>query len=157
MLEVGVLGSGGVGALNIVMLLHVAFLGMLSRTQGQHVFLKVTPNCMSGYQVIHVFMVGCWYDMPNGWQVQHQMAPTFVGDSIHETEGDKGSEAMTGGSLLAGPGMTEMPGLQAALAAASAAMQAAGQSMPPPAPLTLQPDRALSQACPLWYHVSHRH
>ena len=76
------------------------------------------------------------------------MAPTFVGDSLHETEGDKGSEAMTGGSLLAGPGMTEMPGLQAALAAASAAMQAAGQSMPPPAPLTLQPDRALSQACP---------
>ena len=75
------------------------------------------------------------------------MAPTFVGDSIHETEGNKGSEAMTGGSLLGGPGMTEMPGLQAALAAASAAMQAAGQSMPPPAPLTLQPDHSLSQVC----------
>ena len=73
------------------------------------------------------------------------MAPTFVGDSIHETEGDKASEAMTGGSLLGGPGMTEMPGLQAALAAASAAMQAAGQSMPPPAPLMLQPDHSLSQ------------
>ncbi|KAL3142884.1 hypothetical protein ABBQ38_003173 [Trebouxia sp. C0009 RCD-2024] len=79
-------------------------------------------------------------------QVQHQMAPTFVGDSIHETDGDKGSEAMTGGSLLGGPGMTEMPGLQAALAAASAAMQAAGQSMPPPAPHMLQPDQTISQA-----------
>ena len=75
------------------------------------------------------------------------MAPTFVGDSIHETAGEKASEAMTGGSLLGGPGMTEMPGLQAALAAASAAMQAAGQSMPPPAPLVLQPDHTLSQAC----------
>lgn len=79
-------------------------------------------------------------------QVHHHMAPTFVGDSIHETEGDKASEAMTGGSLLGGPGMNEMPGLQAALAAASAAMQAAGQSMPPPAPLMLQPDHMLSQA-----------
>ena len=75
------------------------------------------------------------------------MAPTFVGDSIHETDEDKGSEAMTGGSLLGGPGMTEMPGLQAALAAASAAMQAAGQSMPPPAPHMLQPDHTHSQAC----------
>ena len=79
-------------------------------------------------------------------QVQHHIAPTFVGDSIHETEGDKASEAMTGGSLLGGPGMTEMPGLQAALAAASAAMQAASQSMPPPAPLMVQPDPMLSQA-----------
>lgn len=75
------------------------------------------------------------------------MAPTFVGDSIHETAGDKASEAMTGGSLLGGPGMTEMPGLQAALAAASAAMHAAGQSMPPPAPLMLQPDHSHSQVC----------
>ncbi len=74
------------------------------------------------------------------------MAPTFVGDSIHETDGDKGSEAMTGGSLLGAPGMTEMPVLQAALAAASAAMQAAGQSMPPPAPHMLQPDHTHSQA-----------
>lgn len=77
------------------------------------------------------------------------MAPTFVGDSIHETEVNKASEAMTGGSLLGGPGMTEMPGLQAALAAASAAMQAAGQAMPPPAPLMLQPDHSLSQVCTL--------
>ena len=72
------------------------------------------------------------------------MAPTFVGDSIHETEGDKASEAMTGGSLLGGAGMTEMPGLQAALAAASAAMQAAGQSMPASVPLMQQPDQSVS-------------
>lgn len=78
-------------------------------------------------------------------QGQHQIAPTFVGDSIHQTDDEKASEAMTGGSLLGGPGMTEMPGLQAALAAASAAMQAAGQSMPPPAPLTQHQHHTLSQ------------
>ncbi len=78
-------------------------------------------------------------------QNQHQMAPTFVGDSIHQTDAEKASEAMIGGSLLGGPGMTEMPGLQAALAAASAAMQAAGQSMPPPAPLMHHSDHTLSQ------------
>ena len=80
-------------------------------------------------------------------QGQHQMAPTFVGDSIHQTDDEKASEAMTGGSLLGGPGMTEMPGLQAALAAASAAMQAAGQSMPPPAPITQHHHHSLSQVC----------
>ena len=92
------------------------------------------------------------------------MAPTFVGDSIHETEGDRASEAMTGGSLLGGAGMTEMPGLQAALAAASAAMQAAGQSMPPPAPLILQPDHTLLQvpslqcwACTFVSRLCHAH
>lgn len=102
--------------------------------------------------IVLVLMYICWLAVwcqsssSDGYQVQHQMAPTFVGDSIHETDGDKGSEAMTGGSLLGGPGMTEMPGLQAALAAASAAMQAAGQSMPPPAPHMLQPDQTISQA-----------
>lgn len=101
-------------------------------------------------QLMHVQKVAA-SDLGDVWQVQHQMAPTFVGDSIHETEGDKASEAMTGGSLLGGPGMTEMPGLQAALAAASAAMQAAGQSMPPPAPLTQQPPHSLSQVCFLYY------
>ncbi|KAL0026377.1 hypothetical protein WJX79_004336 [Trebouxia sp. C0005] len=79
-------------------------------------------------------------------QGQHQMAPTFVGDSIHQTDDEKASEAMTGGSLLGGPGMTEMPGLQAALAAASAAMQAASQAMPPPGPISHQQDPTLSQA-----------
>lgn len=73
------------------------------------------------------------------------MAPTFVGDSIHQTDDEKASEAMTGGSLLGGSGMTEMPGLQAALAAASAAMQAASQAMPPPAPISHQQDPTLSQ------------
>ena len=79
--------------------------------------------------------------------VQHQMAPTFIGDSMHQSEGDKVSEAMTGGSLLGGGGMPEMPGLQAALAAASAAMQAAGQSMPPPASLLHHPHHTLPQVC----------
>ena len=75
------------------------------------------------------------------------MAPTFVGDSIHQTDDEKASEAMTGGSLVGGAGMTEMPGLQAALAAASAAMQAASQAMPPPAPISHQQDPTLSQVC----------
>ena len=76
--------------------------------------------------------------------LQHQMAPTFVGDSIHQSGEDKASEAMTGGSLL-GEGMTEMPGLQAALAAASAAMQAEGQAMLPPAAPLQQHSHAADQ------------
>ena len=78
-------------------------------------------------------------------QVHHQMAPTFIGDSIHQTDGEKASEAMIGGSLLGGAGMTDMPGLQAALAAASAAMEAAGQSMPPPAAHMQHHDPVMSQ------------
>ena len=65
-------------------------------------------------------------------QMQAPVAPTFVGDQA--TAGT--SEAMTGGSLLSAEVMPEMPGLSAALAAASAAMQAAGDSMP--APLSIQ-------------------
>ena len=53
--------------------------------------------------------------------------------------------------------MTEMPGLQAALAAASAAMQAASQAMPPPAPISHQQDPTLSQVrcstTPLPFHL----
>lgn len=65
-------------------------------------------------------------------QMQAPVAPTFVGDQAAVGT----SEAMTGGSLLSAEVMPEMPGLSAALAAASAAMQAAGESMP--APLSIQ-------------------
>ena len=82
--------------------------------------------------------------------LQHQMAPTFVGDSMHQPGEDKVSEAMTGGSLLGEAGMTEIPGLQAALAAASAAMQAEGQSMPTP-PIRQQTRYAEMKCfCPCW-------
>lgn len=60
------------------------------------------------------------------------MAPTFVGDQAAVGH----SEAMTGGSLLPAEDIPEMPGLSAALAAASAAMHAAGEAMP--APLNMQ-------------------
>lgn len=81
------------------------------------------------------------YDIPcqhsikqalSGVQMHGPMAPTFVGDQA--TVGH--SEAMTGGSLLPAEDIPEMPGLSAALAAASAAMQAAGEAMP--APLNMQ-------------------
>lgn len=61
-------------------------------------------------------------------QMHAPMAPTFVGDQAAMGQ----SEAMTGGSLLPAEDIPEMPGLSAALAAASAAMQAAGEAMPPP-------------------------
>ena len=77
-------------------------------------------------------------------QMHGPMAPTFVGD---QAVGQ--SEAMTGGSLLPAEDIPEMPGLSAALAAASAAMQAAGEAMPAPIGMQ-QPHQASVAAQVAW-------